>query len=188
MDRQCRQHGSPGPSTCCRCSPKKGDQDFQEEALGRSRGGFSTKIHLACDGKGRPLAIRLTPGQHHDSTQLENLLTNIRLQRPGPGRPRQRPDRLLTDRGYSYPSCRKWLRERQIPHLIPERRDQKERRTQRPGRPLFFDRHLYAKRNVVERCINRLKQWRAIATRYEKRGANFHAAVTIVSIVIWLSI
>lgn len=109
------------------------------------------------------------------------------MPRPGGrGRPRTRPDRLIADKGYSYPHCRRLLRERQILHTIPERRDQRARRAVRPGRPLVFEKAIYARRNVVERCINRLKQWRGPATRYEKRAANYRAMVVIASIVIWL--
>ncbi|MDN4595232.1 IS5 family transposase [Polycladomyces subterraneus] len=166
---------------------KKGNQYFQNEALGKSRGGLTTKIHLACDGKGRPLAVLLTPGQRHDSTQLETLLEAIRVPRQGRGRPRKRPDRLIADRGYSYPGCRRLLKRRGIAHTIPERIDQRMRRSQLPGRPLSFDQELYARRNVVERCINRLKQWRGIATRYEKKAVNFHAVLLIACLMIWLN-
>lgn len=148
---------------------------------------MTSKAHLACDGKGRPLSIVITPGQRHDSTQLAPVLEGIRVPRPGRrGRPRTRPDRVIADKGYSYPRCRRLLRQRQIPHTIPERRDQRTRRAARPGRPLAFDKTVYARRNVVERCINRLKQWRGLATRYEKRAANYRAMVVIASIVIWL--
>ena len=148
---------------------------------------MTTKFHLACDGKGRPLSIVITPGQRHDSTQLESVLDGIHVRRPGGrGRPRTRPDRLIADKGYSYPRCRQLLRARQIPHTIPERSDQQARRATRPGRPLAFDRAIYARRNVVERCINRLKQWRGLATRYEKRAVNYRAMVVLAAIVIWL--
>jgi transposase len=129
----------------------------------------------------------ITPGQRHDSTQLAPVLDGIRVPRPsGRGRPRTRPDRVIADKGYSYPRCRQLLRQRQIPHTIPERRDQRTHRAVRPGRPLVFDQAIYARRNVVERCINRLKQWRGLATRYEKRAANYRAMVVIASIAIWL--
>jgi transposase len=78
------------------------------------------------------------------------------------------------------------LRKRQIKHTIPERRDQRARRATQRGRSLTFDKTIYARRNVVERCINRLKQWRGLATRYEKRAANYRAMVVIASIVLWL--
>ena len=191
---QHRQHDRPRPPACqWRAASaessrrKKGIRHPADEGLGRSRGGLTTKFHLACDGKGRPLSIVITPGQRHDSTQLAPVLAGIRVPRPGGrGRPRTRPERLIADKGYSYPRCRRLLRERQIPHTIPERRDQRARRATRPGRPLAFDKAIYARRNVVERCINRLKQWRGLATRYEKRAVNYRAMVVIASIVFWL--
>ena len=129
----------------------------------------------------------LTPGQRHDSTQLEPVLDAIRVPRPdGPGRPRKRPDHLIGDKGYSYDRCRTLLRRRGIPHTIPERRDQRARRATRPGRKPSFDRAVYRRRNVVERCINRLKQWRGIATRFEKRAANYRAMVVIAATMIWI--
>ena len=157
--------------------------------MGRSRGGFSTKLHLACDGKGRPLSVVLTPGQRHGSTQLEGLLDAVRVPRPegSPGRPRKRPAHLLADRGYSFEGCRELLRRRGISHTIPERRDQMGHRAGRPGRRPSFDREAYRRRNVVERCVNKLKQWRAIATRYEKRAVNYRAMVVIASLMVWLS-
>jgi len=131
--------------------------------------------------------VVLTPGQRHDSTQLELVLDAIRVPRPGGrGRPRKRPDRLIADKGYSYPRCRRALRRRGIPHTIPERSDQRARRVGKPGRKPAFDRETYRRRNVVERCVNRLKQWRGIATRYEKRAANFRAMVVVAALVIWL--
>ncbi len=140
---------------------KRGVRHPVDEGLGRSRGGLTTKFHLACDGRGWPLSIVITPGQWHDSTQLEPVLAGIRVPQPGGrGRPRTRPARLIADKGYSYPRCRRLLRERQIPHTIPERRDQRAQRAARPGRPLAFNRAVYARRNVVERCIDRLKHMR----------------------------
>jgi len=114
------------------------------------------------------------------------VLDGIRVPRHGErGRPRNRPERLVADKGYSYPRCRRLLRERQIPHTIPERRDQRARRSARHGRPLAIEQAVNARRHVVERCINRLKQWRGLATRYEKRATNYRAMVIVTSIVIW---
>jgi transposase len=79
------------------------------------------------------------------------------------------------------------LKERGIPHTIPEKKDQSERRSKKPGRPLFFNKEQYARPNVIERCINRLKQWRGIATHYEKRAVYFHAAITLLSLMLWLN-
>lgn len=129
----------------------------------------------------------ITPGQRHDSTQLGAVLDDIRVPRPGGrGRPRARPDRLIADKGYRYPRGRRLLRQRGIPHTIPERRDQRARRAAQPGRPLSFAKAIYARRTVVERCNNRLKQWRGLATRYEKRAVHYRAMVVLASIVLWV--
>ena len=163
-------------------------QHLTDEGLGRSRGGFTTKLHLACDGRGRLLSIVVTPGQRHESTQLGPVLDAIRVPRPGGcGRPRKRPDHVIADKGYSYESCRRLLRRRGIPHTISQRRDQRQRRAARRGRPLAFDAALYTQRNVVERCVNALKQWRGLATRYEKRAVNYRALVIIAGLAQWLA-
>lgn len=137
----------------------------------------------------------VTAGQRHDSPQLEAVLDRIRVPRmdgaghPRRGRPRKRPGRLRLDKGYSYRRCRVALRRRGIAHLIPERKDQRKQRQQkgrRGGRPCRFIAVEYRKRNVVERLINRLKQWRRIATRYEKRAANYEAMALIGCIMLWL--
>lgn len=142
---------------------------------------------MARDGRGRPLSIVLTPGQRHDSTQLEPVLDAIRVPRPaGRGRPRKRPDHLSGDKGYSYPRCRRVLSRRGIPHTIPERDDQRARRADRPGRRPTFDTATYRRRNVVDRCINGLKQWRGIATWLEKRSTKYRAMVVVASLMIWL--
>jgi transposase len=156
--------------------------------LGRSRGGLTTKLHLAFEGRGRPLAVVLTPGQRHDSTQLEAVLNRVRVARPR-GRPRQRPDLLVLDKGYSSPKCRRFLRHRGVRHLIPERRDQRAQRQRKGrggGRPPWFDREVYGQRSWAERGINRLKQWRRIATRYEKRAVNYEAFVHFSTTMIWI--
>lgn len=147
---------------------------------------MTTKVHVACDGKGRPLVVLLTPGQRHDSTQLVALVDAIRVPRMGRGRPRTRPERVIGDKGYSYPACRQALRQRGIRVTIPERSDQRARRMGKPGRPLAFDREAYRRRNVVERCMNRLKQWRSVATRYEKRATHYRAMVVIAALMLWL--
>lgn len=159
------------------------------EAIGRSRGGLSTKIHLAVDGRGRPLSILLTGGQCGDDPHLLPLLDAITVNRAGPGRPRARPDMLIADKGYAHDSTRKALRQRRIRHAIPERADQLARRAakgSRGGRPPAFDRAVYKRRNVVERCFNRLKQWRDLATRYAKRASIYRASLVIAAALIWL--
>ncbi|WP_243878351.1 IS5 family transposase [Streptomyces sp. SUK 48] len=164
---------------------RKGGRD---PALGRSRGGLTSKIHLACDGRGRPLAFVLTGGNTNDCTRFITVMEAIRVPRPGPGRPRVRPDHVLGDKGYSSRAIRSWLRRHGIPHTIPERADQvgnRARRGSRGGRPPAFDREVYKHRNVVERCFNRLKQWRGIATRYDKTAQSYQAAVTLASLLMW---
>ena len=144
-------------------------------------------------GKGCPLSVVVTPGQRHESTQLEAaVLAGVRVARPegSRGRPRKRPERLIADKGYSYPSCWALLRRRGIPYTIPERRDQRERRSRRPGRPPagFDDTATYLREaQRVREVYNRLKQWRGVATRYEKRAANYRAMVVIAALRIWLS-
>ncbi|MFH9016654.1 IS5 family transposase [Streptomyces sp. NPDC017943] len=141
------------------------------ECLGRSRSGFTTKIHLAADGRCRPLSFVLTPGHYGDGPQLEHVLKQIPVPRPGVGRPRTRPDPVLADKAYTSRNNRRYLRRRGIRHTIPEHPDQQRHRHNRGsqgGRPTGFDREHYKKRNTVEHAINRLKGIRAVATRYER--------------------
>jgi transposase len=159
------------------------------EALGWSRGGHGTKIHLAVDGRGRPLSVLLTGGQAGDNPQLLPVLDAIAVRGPGGGRPRRRPDLLLADKGYAHDSTRVALRRRRIRHVIPERSDQVARRAAkgaRGGRPPDFDKEAYKQRNVVERCFSRLKQWRDLATRYAKRAVIYRAGLVLISALIWL--
>jgi transposase len=144
--------------------------------LGRSRGGFGTKIHLVSDGNGLPLAVAVTPGQRQESTQFERVLDQVRI--PGRrGRPRCRPLRLAGDKGYSYPRIRRWLRRHGIKDVIPRRKDQ------RPddGR-VRFDREAYRGRAVVEQCVGWLKESRAVGTRYDKLAINYLATVKLAMI------
>ncbi|MFJ2273933.1 IS5 family transposase [Streptomyces sp. NPDC087866] len=159
------------------------------ECLGRSRGGFTTKIHLAADGRCRPLALVLTPGHYGDGPQLERVLEQLSVPRIGVGRPRTRPDQVLADKAYTSRKNRRYLRRRGIRHTIPERLDQqrhRKNRGSRGGRPTGFDSERYKKRNTVERTINRLKGFRAVATRYEKRAYIYLGTVTLAALVIWL--
>jgi transposase len=131
----------------------------------------------------------VTAGQRHESTQLGPLLDTIRVPRPGPGRPRKRPAHLVADRGYSYTTCRGLLRRRRITHTIPERSDQQQaraRRGSRGGRAPKMDPVRYRQRNVVERAIARLKQHRAIATRYDKLAVSYHSWLVLAALLLWL--
>jgi transposase len=118
----------------------------------------------------------LIPGQRHEQIALEALLDQGAVHRPGRGRPR--PRRVAGDKADSSPTARRRLRRRGIVPVIPTKRDQKRQRR--------FDREAYRARNRVERLINRLKQFRRIATRYEKRGVNYRAMLTIGMILLWL--
>ncbi|MGH8833835.1 MAG: IS5 family transposase [Actinomycetes bacterium] len=165
-------------------------QASRQQALGRSRGGLTTKLHTICDGRGRNLATRLTPGQDADTSELVGLVDAVRVARPsGRGRPRVRPDHLTGDKAYSSRANRAALRARHIPHTIPERDDQKANRARRGpagGRPPAFDRVRYRNRNQVERLMNRRKQFRAVATRFDKLADRYQATITIADIFIWL--
>ncbi len=135
------------------------------------------------------MAIRLTAGQAHDNPQLLPLLDSVSIARPGPGRARRRPDRVVADKAYSHPSTRAALRARGIAFTSPERIDQIARRRVKGsagGRPPAFDVEAYGGRNVIERCFARLKQFRALATRYAKRAAYYRAELVIAAIVLWL--
>ncbi|MFJ4152725.1 IS5 family transposase [Streptomyces galbus] len=159
------------------------------ECLGRSRGGFTTKIHLAADGRCRPRAFLLTPGHYGDGPQLRSVLEQVSVPRTGVGRPRTRPDQVLADKAYTSRENRRYLRRRGISHTIPERLDQQRHRHNRGshgGRPTGFNRERYKKRNTVERAINRLKGFRAVATRYEKRAYIYLGTVTLAALIIWL--
>jgi transposase len=130
------------------------------------------------------MVIQLTPGQAHEAPVLPRLLDAGAVKRPGSagpgrGRPRLRPTRVAGDKGYSYPSARRQLRRRGIGAVIPTKSNQ--------CRNPRFDKQAYRERNRVERTINRLKGFRRVATRYEKRGVNYEAMVVIAAIVLlWL--
>jgi transposase len=153
-------------------------------------GGLTTKLHTSCDGRGRNLATRLTPGQAADTRQLVGLVDAVRVARPGGrGRPRTRVGHLTGDEAYSSRANRAALRARHIPHTIPERDDQqanRARRGARGSRPPAFDRQRYRQRNQVERLMNRRKQFRAVATRFDKLAERYAATVAVADIFIWL--
>jgi transposase len=136
------------------------------------------------------LSILLTPGQAGDNPQLLNVLEAIAVSRAGTGRPRKRPDMLIADKAYAHDPTRAALRRLRIRHTIPERADQIARRAgkgSRGGRPPQFDPKVYRQRNVVERCFNRLKHWRDLATRYAKRASIYRASLVLIAALIWLT-
>ena len=159
------------------------------EALGCSRGGLTTKIHLSADGRCRPLSRVITPGQRNDAVVFEPVLAGIRIHRRSRGAPRSRPARVLADKAYSSRAIRSHLRQRRITATIPEPADQQANRARRGGkggRPPQFDADIYPQRNCVERAITKLKQFRAVATRYDKRQYIFHGTLDVASIRISL--
>lgn len=121
----------------------------------------------------------LTAGQRHEAPQVAALLEQGAVTRPGRGRPRQRPDRVIGDKGYTGRPVRAYLRRRGIGAVIP-------RRTTESRQGVRFDRAAYRDRNRIARTINRLKQHRAIATRYDKLEGTYHALLTIACILLWL--
>ena len=124
------------------------------------------------------MVIVLTAGERHEQPLLPLLMERGAVKRAGRGRPRLRPERVAGDKGYSSPTVRRYLKERRIGAVIPTKADE----VPDPA----FDQAAYRERNVVERLINRLKQWRRIATRYEKRAANYAAMLTVAAILFWL--
>ncbi|MFK5598220.1 IS5 family transposase [Methylobacterium sp. HMF5984] len=153
-----RLDGSPGPRLGGRC---KGEQ--QDQALGRSRGGFSTKIHLKTDFSGLPLAFVLTGGEAGDSPQFETLLDL---------EPDVRPRAAITDKGYDSKRNRAAARVRGIVPIIPYKANAK-------ARPVFFPKALYQTRARIEQTFGKLKRFKRIALRCEKTRASFAAFVSL---------
>ena len=139
-----------------------------DHALGRSRGGFTTKVHLVCDSSGLIVAVSVTAGQAHESrgfaaTMARRLLHASRW-----------PDHLAGDKGYSYAGIRRWCKWRRIDAVIPTRKDQ--------PRTEEFDRERYRQRNVVERVVGWYKEYRALGTRHEKLAVNY-VALWLIAII-----
>ena len=157
--------------------------------MGRSRGGLTTKIHLAADQRCRPLAMLTSQGQRHDSVAFQAVLDKVVVDRVGPGRPRTRPDWVLADKAYSSKQNRAYLAGRKIKAAIPIKDDQaaaRRRKGRAGGRPSAFDPVRYRDRNTVERAVNKLRETRAVATRYDKRDYVYRGTITVSAIRIWL--
>jgi transposase len=150
---------------------------------------LTTKIHLAVDTRCRPISRITTAGHRHDCLAFESVMAGIRIRRRGRGRPRTRPARVLGDKAYSKPSD-------PLPPATTPDQDHHPRAGQSTNQPspsrrqgrtaTTVRRRDLKQRKVVERCINRLKGYRAVASRYDKRDYMYRGTVDIASIRIWL--
>jgi transposase len=149
---------------CSERRAKKGGpaDEPEDHALGRSRGGLTTKFHLITDGGGLPLAVGVSAGQCHDSTRFEDTMRAARLVST------RWPPYVAGDKAYSNNRIRSWVAERSIEPVIARPSNQRV-----TGAKDEFDRDTYKRRNVIERCIGWLKECRRIATRFEKLAVNF---------------
>jgi transposase len=138
----------------------------KNQALGRSRGGLTTKIHTLTDAEGRPLRFILTGGEAHDVTTAADLLDG------------QTADGIIADKAYDTNALREMIEEADIEAVIPSKRS---RKVQIP-----HDAQAYKLRNRIERFFNKLKHFRRIATRYDRRAAHFLAAIQLASSMIWM--
>lgn len=134
--------------------------------MGRSRGGFSTKIHITVDGLGNPLRMRLTAGQTHESTQAQALLEGLSGQH------------VIADRGYAGQPLVDWIVERGAVAVIPPHQRAKQARD--------YDRWLYRERHLIECFINKIKHFRRVFSRFDKLASRFLGFLHLVSTVIWL--
>ncbi|MEZ4528383.1 MAG: IS5 family transposase [Desulfobacterales bacterium] len=143
---------------------KHGGQEKQ--ALGRSRGGFSTKVHTSPDGLGNPLRFILTPGQSRDIAQPEALTSGFQ------------PGAVGADKGYDSDSYRQWLQDLGTAEVIPSRSCR--------NNPQDYDRHLYKERHLVECFINKIKHFRRIFSRFDKLAGRYLPFLRFAGALIWL--
>lgn len=154
---------------------KNDPQEPLDHALGRSRGGFSTKIHILCDGNGLPLHFHLSAGQTHESAVLDEVLIGAdqRLLDED-GERIAWPFAVGGDKGYRADWIDEYLLDLEIEPVIPSKANE-----DRDARPVVFDKEAYRRRNIVERLIGWLKESRRIFARYEKTAKNFGGMITL---------
>lgn len=135
------------------------------------------------------MVVLVSAGQTNDSPAFGHLLTHLRVARQGGGPARSTPTRVRGDKAYSSRAIRTELRRRRITAVIPEPSDQishRKRRGSKGGRPPAFDAQDYKGRNVIERGFNTTKQWRGLATRYDKLATVYRAAAVLRAVTVWL--
>jgi len=148
---------------------KNDSKEPEDHALGRSRGGISTKIHILCDGQGHPLDIVVTAGQAHESTVLDTLLEQADQDLyDAHGGPVPWPVALAGDKGYRADWIDDFLLALEIRPVIPSKENE-----DRDARPVAFDLERYRRRNIVERLIGWVKECRRVFSRFEKTARNF---------------
>jgi transposase len=169
----------------CRWRWKKSDPDEPDDhALGRSRGGFSTKIHLVCEADGCPIHFELSAGQAHENTTLVDLLNGIDDElTTGDGELVAWPAAIAGDKGYRANWIDEMLLELEITPVIPSKSNE-----DRDARPVNFDKARYRQRNIVERLIGWLKECRCIFARFEKTAINFAGMIKLAFIQRYLKI
>lgn len=166
----------------CRRGRKKGDpEEPADHALGRSRGGYSTKIHLLCDGHGHPLHFHLTAGQAHETTALVPLLAGADERvTDGAGTPVAWPVALAGDKGYRADWIDEYLIGLGITPVIPSKANE--------DRSAEFDKAAYRRRAIIENLIGWLKECRRVFSRFEKTAKNFGGMIKIAFIERYLAL
>lgn len=152
-------------------APRKVVGEPDDHALGRSQGGFGTKLHVLCDSQDWLLAVTLTPGQRHETQAFEPLMERVSVKSVR-GPDNRRPKILVGDKGYSSQQIRDWLRRRAIRGVIASRENERAREVE-------FDSATYRRRNIVERTIGWLKELRRVAKRYEKLAKHFQSMIHV---------